>query len=389
VTEAEADAGLDSPVLPVLPYGKSTLAEVMPSVLAALGVPGEPNLLSLPATSRACVLLVDGLGYDQLAHVVASDFGPRVPVLASLLRDARVLSTACPATTATSLGSIGTGLPPGRHGLLGYQIAVPGAGWLLNQLRWDPRIDPASWQRETSVFERAAAAGVSVAHVSAPVFEGSGLTLAAFRGARYVGADGVNRAFATVAELSGPGPRLVYSYVSQLDKTGHLFGVYSDEWLAALAKVDRFAGLLRAGLPAGTAMYVTADHGMVNVPPEVRVDADEQPELRAGVALLGGEARARYVYAVPGASGDVLDTWRDRLGEAYWVLSRAEAIEAGLFGPEVLPDKVERIGDVVALSRGNGAIVATEAEPMESALIGMHGSITDAERRIPLLCHLS
>ncbi|HKE51638.1 MAG TPA: alkaline phosphatase family protein [Actinomycetes bacterium] len=374
--------------LPVLPYGESTLADLMPSVLAALGAPGERNPLRLRATEKACVVLVDGLGYEQLARVAAGSAARMIPELAALLPGGRVLSTGFPATTATSLGSIGTGLPPGRHGLLGYQVAVPGAGWLLNQLRWDPRVDPASWQPETSCFERAVAAGILVAHVSAPVFEGSGLTLAAFRGARYVGAETrEQRATATLAELSGRGRRLVYTYLSQLDSAGHLDGVYSARWWAALAEIDRFVGTLRAGLPAGTALYITADHGLVDVPPEARIDADVRVELRAGVSLLGGEARARHVYAVPGAADDALANWRAVLGEEFWVLSRAEAIEAGLFGPQVSPPMRARIGDVVALARGSGAVVAPEAEPVESSLRAMHGSITEQERRIPLLSH--
>ncbi|HEX2497912.1 MAG TPA: alkaline phosphatase family protein [Actinomycetes bacterium] len=375
--------------LPVLPYGESTLADLMPSVLAALGVPGERNPLALPATEKACVLLVDGLGYEQLAQVAAGS-AAMIPELAALLTGARVLSTGCPATTATSLGSIGTGLPPGRHGLLGYQVAVPGAGWLLNQLRWDPRIDPVSWQPEISCFERAAAAGIPVAHVSAPVFEGTGLTRAAFRGARYVGAEpGAERALAALAGLAGRGRRLVYTYLSQLDSAGHLRGVFSTEWLAALGEIDRFVGMLRAGLPTGTALYITADHGLVEVPPAARIDADVRVELRAGVSLLGGEARARHVYAVPGAAEDVIATWQAMLGHEFWVLSGAAAIEAGLFGPQVSPPMRGRIGDVVALARGSGAVVATEAEPVESSLLGMHGSVTDEERRVPLLSHLT
>lgn len=385
--------GLPSPIelsgLPILPYGESTLAELMPSVLAALGVPGERNPLALPAAEKACVLLVDGLGDEQLRQV-ASGSAATIPVLTELLAGARVLSTGCPATTATSLASLGTGLPPGRHGLFGYQVAVPGAGWLLNQLRWDPRVDPASWQRETSTFERAAAAGIPVSQVSASAFEGSGLTRAAFRGARYVGAEaGDERVAATLAELSGRGRRLVYTYVGQLDAAGHMYGLFSPEWLAALAEVDRLVGMLCAGLPAGTALYVTADHGMVDVPPAARVDADATAELRAGVALLGGEARARHVYAAAGAAEDVLGTWRAVLGASFWVLSRAEAIEAGLFGPQVSPSLRPRIGDVVALARGSGAVVASEAEPTESRLLGMHGSVTEAERRVPLLSRLA
>jgi len=362
----------------------------MPSVLAGLGVPGERNPLALPAAEKVCVLLVDGLGFEQLIQVAAGPAAAMIPELVALLPGARVLSTGCPATTATSLGSIGTGLPPGRHGLLGYQVAVPGAGWLLNQLRWDPRIDPVSWQPETSCFERAATAGIPVAHVSAPVFEGSGLTVAAFRGARYVGADtGEERARATLAALAGRGRRLVYTYASQLDTAGHVSGVFSAGWLAALAEIDQFVGILRAGLPGGTALYVTADHGLVEVPPAARIDADARIELRAGVSLLGGEARARHVYTAPGAADDVLATWREVLGAAFWVLSRAEAIEAGLFGAQVSAPMRARIGEVVALASGSGAVVAPEAEPVESSLRGMHGSVTDQERRVPLLSHLT
>ncbi|MGW2190441.1 alkaline phosphatase family protein, partial [Streptomyces sp. NPDC001719] len=105
-------------------------------------------------------------------------------------------------------------------------------------------------------------------------------------------------------------------------------------------------------------------------------------------ALLGGEARARHVYAVPGAAADVLAVWREVLGEQMWVAGRDEAIEAGWFGPpgEGVDDRVHgRIGDVVAAARDDIAIVATETEPNESAMVGLHGSMTPVEQLVPLL----
>ena len=129
---------------------------------------------------------------------------------------------------------------------------------------------------------------------------------------------------------------------------------------------------------------MTADHGMVDVGPEDRIDVDEIPELRAGVAVLGGEARARHVYAEPGAAGDVLATWREVLGDRAWVMSRDEAIKEGWFGP-VDPALADRIGDVVAARAGSAAIVATRTEPRESALVGMHGSLTSADQLVPAL----
>jgi hypothetical protein len=101
------------------------------------------------------------------------------------------------------------------------------------------------------------------------------------------------------------------------------------------------------------------------------------------VALLGGEARARYLYVHDGALDDVLATWRDRLSDDACVCSRDEAIERGWFGP-VAKDFRPRIGDVVVAAVSDIAIVATKTEVAEARLIGHHGSMTPAEQRVPL-----
>jgi hypothetical protein len=153
--------------------------------------------------------------------------------------------------------------------------------------------------------------------------------------------------------------------------------------------VDRLAEQIAGGLPYGTVMYVTADHGMVDIGPDDRIDADGAgAALRDGVALLGGEPRFRHVYTHPGAADSVLATWREMLGERAWVLPRDEAVKEGWFGPagtHVSDAIAARIGDVVAACVGSWAVVATQAEPRESDLIGMHGSMTAAEQLVPML----
>jgi hypothetical protein len=173
-------------------------------------------------------------------------------------------------------------------------------------------------------------------------------------------------------------------YHGQLDGTGHTFGASSDAWRYHLGHVDKLAEQLAAALPGGTPMYVTADHGMVDVGPDDRIDVDLLPALRQGVALLGGEPRARHVYAKPGAAADVAAAWAEVIGDRAWVLPRDEAIAAGWFGP-VSESLAARIGDVVAAPVGPFAIIATRAEPLESSLIGMHGSLTSADQLVPLL----
>jgi hypothetical protein len=367
--------------VPVPRYGAAALSDLLPAVLAALGVPDEPNVLGLEPTRRACVLLMDGLGWDLLRT-----YRDQAPYLASLLDTGRALTAGYPATTATSLGSVGTGLPPGGHGLLGYQVAVPGTGRLMNSLRWDAEVDPLVWQPHRTVFERAEAAGVAASHVSRAVFRGGGLTIAALRGARYVPSESAGeRVAAAAASLRVADRSLVYVYYADLDATGHRSGCTSEAWQLQLGHADRLVEQLAARLPAGTALYVTADHGMLDVPEEARTDFDAVPALSAGVQLLGGEARARHVYTLPGAEADVLAAWREVLGADFWVCSREEAVMAGWFGNGVPGHLLPRIGDVVAAARGEAAVVARTTEPLESLQVGMHGSMDRADQLIPLL----
>ena len=334
-----------------------------------------------PATRRACLLIVDGLGWELLR-----DHPAVAPFLSELARNSRPITAGFPSTTVTSLGSICTGQPPGQHGILGYQVIIPGENRLLNGLRWDSRIDPRQWQPLPTVYERAAAAGIAAVHVAQGAFRGTGLTVATMRGAEFRPADSMGALAAQAATALRENSRaFVTVYHGDLDGTGHMFGVGSDAWYNQLAHVDKLAEQLACALPSGTRLYVTADHGMVDVGPEDKFDVDDDPELRSGLALLGGEPRARHLYARRGAAADLLAAWRETLGDRAWVLSRDEAIKEGWFGPVDAGDG--RAGSAMwwPPRAGSFAMVATKAEPRESALIGMHGSLTPAEQLVPAL----
>jgi len=371
--------------LPIVPsYGSAALADLSSSMLASLDPEAPPaqNVLGLPPARRACLLIVDGLGWELLR-----DHPAAAPFLSELARNSRPITAGFPSTTVTSLGSICTGQPPGQHGILGYQVAIPGENRLLNGLRWDARVDPLQWQPLPTVYERATAAGIAAVHVAQGSFRGTGLTVATMRGADFRPADSMGALAAQAATALRENDRaFVTVYHGDLDGTGHVFGVASDAWYNQLAHVDKLAEQLAGALPSGAIMYVTADHGMVDISPEDKFDVDARPELRSGLALLGGEPRARHLYARRGAAADILAAWREVLGDRAWVLSRAEAISEGWFGP-VDAAMTSRIGDVVAAAAGALALVATKAEPRESALFGMHGSLTAAEQLVPALAY--
>ncbi len=369
-----------SPIVPS--YGAATLADLSSSILASLdpGSPESQNVLGLTPAQRACLLIVDGLGWELLRNHPAA-----APFLSELAYNSKPITAGFPATTVTSLGSICTGRPPGQHGILGYQVKIPGENRLLNGLRWDSRIDPYQWQPLPTIYERATEAGIAAVHVAQGSFRGTGLTIATMRGADFWPADSMGALAAQAATaITAYGRAYVSVYHGDLDATGHVFGVGSDAWYNHLAHVDKLAEQIASALPSGACMYVTADHGMVDIGPDDKLDVDAHPELRAGLALLGGEPRARHLYARPGAAADVLAAWREVLGERAWVLSREEAIKEGWFGP-VDDRMVPRIGDVVVAPAGSLALVAMKEEPRESALAGMHGSLTSSEQLVPAL----
>jgi hypothetical protein len=369
---------------PTLPkYAQSCLDSLGTSILDAIGVPGEPNPLMLPPADRVCLLVVDGLGWELLrAHPAAA------PFLSELAMTAAPLTAGFPATTATSLASLGTGRPPGQHGILGYQVAIPGSTplKLLNQLRWDATTDPAQWQPGSTVYERAAAAGVGVYRVAPIKLAATGLSRATARGAEYLPGEtpGALVGLAASSLATDEHPVFTTVYYADLDTTGHLLGCSSDAWLYQLAHVDKLAEQLASALPHGTLLIVTADHGMVDVADGDRTDADTVPGLRDGVVLLGGEAKVRHLYCADGAADDVRAAWSEVLGDLAWVVSREQAIADGWFGP-VRPEFLARIGDVIVACCAPAAVIASKAEPRESTMVGMHGSLTQAEQLVPLL----
>lgn len=365
------------------------LADVAPSLLAAMGVEGFSSRLgdSLGAAGEAagaCLLLVDGLGADLLdAHL------DDAPFLATLRGPSLVAGY--PATTAAGLAAVGTGCRSGEHGVVGMTFRLPDVG-VINALRWRPhpwgddlrgRAVPERVQPRATLFERAAATGVSVRVISGAEFAGSGLTRAVLRGGSYVGVHAIGDLVAAVSTTLADGG-FCYAYHADLDLVGHLHGPGSEAWRWQLRQVDRMVESIVEALPAGGLLAVVADHGMVGLGADV-VDADAEPDLHAGVAAIGGEVRARHVYVERGALDDVMGAWREVLGERAWVVGREEAVAAGWFGERVAEEVMARIGDVVVAAQGTSGVVRRTVEPMESSLIGQHGSFTSAEQRIPLL----
>ena len=100
------------------------------------------------------------------------------------------------------------------------------------------------------------------------------------------------------------------------------------------------------------------------------------------IHLLAGEARFRHLYTRAGAADEVAARWAEALGERAIV--RTQAGIEDWFGP-IAAGVRPRIGDVVVAALGDFAVFSSKEFGIELKMTGFHGSITEAELRIPVL----
>jgi hypothetical protein len=330
---------------------------------------------------RELLFLIDGFGsntFEQYAEVM--------PTMSRMFNHG-LIQTSFPSTTATSLATLTTGTMPGAHGMLGYTVQVPRSGGrLLNALKWDERVDPENWQPVQTLFERASVAGINVTHVAAKRYENSGFTRAVFRGAQYKGANVFADLVSETKAALQATPSFVYLYVNDLDSAGHSDGVGSDKWVAALGMIDQLVSQLMKEVPKGTRMWITSDHGMINVEEKIIIGRDNP--LLDGVSAVAGEPRARHIYLTndsPAAREDAASLWQQFLHDRALVLTREQALSSNLFGTDVSADALDRMGEIIAIARGGLVLLDADRADKEGAMVGHHGGDSDIESQVGLL----
>ena len=358
---------------PVIPdYGGACTSGLIPAVMGDPDDAPEWIPSSAIGADQTVVLVLDGLGWEQFVTRRGL-----MPTLAAM--DGRSITTVAPSTTATALTSITTGLPPGEHGVMGYRMAV--GRDVLNVLRWStyrgdarqaipPRdicdVEPFLSQRPPVVVRAE--------------FEHSGFTSAHLHGTRLVGYRMPSTLAIEVARLARAGEPFIYAYHDGIDKVAHEYGI-GEHYEAELVAVEWMVEYLVDVLPPRCALIITADHGHMNIGDAI---VRPHPEVLSAVDFQSGEARFRWLHAVPGAERELLDAATVHHGDVAWVVSRQQCIDDGWFGPVVTPAAASRLGDVAIVPF---APVAFD-EPTDTGpytLIGRHGSLTADEVNVPLL----
>lgn len=376
------------------------LAAILPTAIASMAVSAgaDPHQLLLdakilddthdtktlfaldriPAVRSVLLVVIDGLGHANLKAAAG-----HARTLASL--PTRRIETVIPSTTGAALTTLTTGTLPGVHGLIGYKIRHPLLGLITTLKDWEGIEDHRAWQRSTPLFGVTRQMGARAVAIGRPAHASGGLTEAILSGAEYHGGQTIADRFSTASRLLREGdPLLAYLYVDELDKVAHSDGWQSDKWRLRLEQLDAALRDLLRSLPGDVGVIVTADHGMVDVPPSKRILLDGGAVPLDGVEQIGGEPRMRSLYLREGIDPDgAAAAVQLALGKLAWVGTRAEAVSNDWFGP-IDNEVAMRLGDVLIAARGQNAFMLSADAPSVHEMVGQHGSISDEERGVPL-----
>lgn len=345
------------------------------------------------------LLLVDGLGAGDLRRWAAGGgrFGPR------WAEGGRTITTVFPSTTTAALTSLSTGVPPARHGLVGYRQYLPGFGVVGDMLKMSVAGLPGTeqligpdWRPDLlsgapTLFRR----GLRATALTRDRFKGTGFTRILYDGAEFVGyATATDLAHELLALLERPRPpAVVFAYWDELDTIHHLKGPASS--FAAL-ELDRLAGLfahvagrLSPARRRRTRLLVTGDHGQVPASVDGRIELQRHPELLALLDRpLSGDRRAGFLSVRRGRSLEVRRRLDDLLPPGSRVIGMERALRAGYFGgPPYHPEIRERLGDLLVLVPPPHGLtyVPPGQRPPTRHLFGAHGGMEAEEMQVPLL----
>jgi predicted AlkP superfamily pyrophosphatase or phosphodiesterase len=365
----------------MLPSAPKTLGRLSDVFISALGsITGKSNRLGFGKSSKVCVILVDGLGSENLRMA-----GGHAPFLNAALKGSKSINTVFPSTTASAITSFGTAMSPSEHGVLGYSVFDREARVVRNLLTgWDDQFAPSDFQSARSVSELALENRVQAFTVGPAEYAESGFTKLNMSAATYVPARTFDdRIEATREILSGKQPSLTYLYFPELDSIAHSHGVASVEWLQKIEDLDSAIKSLAINLPKDAGLLVTADHGIVDVPiaNQIMLDELDVPDLIA----VSGDPRNTFLYFRPGTdiTAAKMKLEEELMGRV--VVATVDDLKAtGWLGNEVANS--EFLPDLYLLSTGAHACYHRGfCKPQSLRMIGQHGSITQAELSVPLL----
>lgn len=378
-------------------YSGGSIVNLLASVIRSRGGRSpHADLNGLPARDlkgarKVVYLVIDGLGQQQLDRYLASR--RRAAFFAE--HPHQTITTVFPATTAAAITTFTTGASPAEHGILGWHLHLPDLGMVSTILpattrtgspmageKFDLRrylklplpLDSVKCRKEL----------ISWGDIPKGRFSRAGVRWNRKRSCTTL--SGLSRQIEAFAKA--PGRALAYAYWPGYDSFCHEVGCRHPRTVRHLAAIDRaLAGLVRKLRGTGTALIVTADHGLVDSAPAHRISFREIPGFYDCLAVLpSGDARCAHCFVRPSKVRKFRRIFFQCLEKSCACVRGEDLLRLGVFGPgKPHPALSNRVGDYVLIAKSDCCFSSHLPGEKIEFNVANHGGMSAAEVRVPLV----
>lgn len=378
------------------------------------------NWLQQEQINHVVLLIMDGLGYDQLRTAMEKGIVPSLTTACTSPQAFFMPATSVfPTTTVTALTCAATAYAPAQHGLVCTGIFFQEVGSVVNLIHFQPyvspsaatysdaQLNPENLVKVPNIYLRMEKAGVNVEIVNYHYFRNTTISRFTTIGSR-VGSENFYGYLTPADAFAQLRSRLLanrdktksftYAYIPNIDTLSHRYGPLSYNYQAELAALDFSLQreLLEPLAGCGdTVLLIVADHGQRQSFPDKVLWLEDHPQLMELMSMTAtGERSCRYLFFLRDAESAALNYIEKHFTADFLALSKKEAIELGLFG---LPNQTlsleysARIGDCILLPKEDWICMGKHGQglPLEKRDIkgGVHGGLSRAEMLIPFIAY--
>lgn len=356
---------------------------------------------------RVVLFVTDGLGWQLLQTLLAEDSGV-AQIVADLVGEGTLtpLTSVVPSTTAVALPSLWTGAGPAATGMVGTRLLLREFGVLASLLHFRPLagkhrnevleewgLDFATFLPVETVAEALAARGVPTWVLLQKDLCGTGLSRVIHRGVRqvirHVSYTDLWIELRNLLHTTRRNRCFISVYWGAVDGISHLFGTVTEQTITEVRRQLEDLRTVLLGNGVGdrrTLFMLVADHGHAPVPNYL--DVNQHPlvleALRCGP---GGEGRFAHLYLRHDYREAVRAYLAERLSQQVATLLPADALAAGLYGPEApYRETGPRLGDLTVVAREG--LTFGEGPHSGNNSISRHGGLSAREMLVPLLMRM-
>lgn len=333
-------------------------------------------------------ILLDGLGMNIMERLGKDCFVTR--------HLAMRLHATCPSTTACALTTVATGAYPNQHAITGWFTHLPEHGLTATTLPFHERFGKQPLpQRGIQVEDVIPVPPLMPRMRHQPMSIGPSdiadttYNLWTRGGAPGVGYSRIPQAIDRIIDrvLHAEHPTYTHLYLPEIDSICHHLGVAHASVVPLVEDIDAQIDRLATSLGGRARIIVTADHGLIDVPPQHQtLLLDGDPLLDLLKVPPSGDARLPIFHVRDERHDAFVSLFNERFSDCIWLLPTDQADQMELFGPGPLsPLARPRFGDYIGIAHQPATVAYhPRAKPPKHLYLGVHAGLSPQEMQIPL-----